>query len=167
MSLRRVLRGRLHQVRTGAGGDRPPDAGSAVVEFVSLGVVMLLPMVYLVVTMARLQAAAYATDGAARAAARAVVTADTDAAGMARARAEVKLGLLDQGFDAGPGSSLTVTCSANPCLTPDGRVTASVTVDVVLPGVPAFFDQVIPTHILVTARQVDAVDRFRTRAVAP
>ena len=137
------------------------------VEFVSLGVLMLLPMVYLVVTMGRLQAAAYATDSSARAAARAVVTSDTEATGLARAAAEVQLGLQDQGFDAEPSAALTITCSASPCLTPEGRVEATVTVDVVLPGVPAFLDEAIPTHVPVTARQVAMVDRFRSHSVAP
>jgi len=156
------LRERLRRAR----GEGRRDEGSAVVEFVSLGVLMLLPMVYLVVTMGRLQAAAYATDSSARAAARAVVTADTEQQGLARAAAQVKLGLLDQGFDVDPSAALTITCSASPCLTPEGRVEATVTVDVVLPGVPAFLDEAIPTHVPVTARQVAMVDRFRSHSVA-
>ena len=158
-----MTRGRIGPLRRRLRGDE----GSAVVEFVSIGVVLLLPMVYLVVTMGRLQAAAYATDGSARAAARALVTADSDARGIARAKAQVRLGMLDQGFAVDPASALSISCSAGPCLTPEGRVEATVTVEVELPGVPAFFEKVLPTRITVTARQAAAVDRFRAAAVAP
>jgi hypothetical protein len=143
------------------------DDGSAVVEFVTLGVLMLLPVMYLVLTLGRVQAAAYATDGSARAAARAVVTAPTEQDGMAAAVAAVRLGLLDQGFDTNPDAALTVRCSAPACLTPTARVQAQVSVDVVLPGVPAFLDRVVPTHVSVTSRHVVVVDRFRATAVAP
>ena len=36
------------------------DRGSAVVEFVTLGVLLLVPLVYLVLAMGRVQAATYA-----------------------------------------------------------------------------------------------------------
>lgn len=143
------------------------DDGSAVVEFVTLGVLMLVPLMYLVLTLGRIQAAAYATDGSARAAARALVTAASEQDGLASAAAAVRLGLLDQGFDIDPDAALTVRCSASPCLTPTARVEARVSVDVVLPGVPAFLDRAIPTRVNVTSRHVVIVDRFRSQRVAP
>ena len=122
---------------------RGDDRGSAVVEFVTLGVVLMVPLVYLVLAMGRVQAATFAADGSARAAARAFVLAPTDGDASDRARAAVRLGLRDQGFDEADGA-LDVTCSARQCLTPGGQVVATVTVDVVLPGVPAFVDGVDP-----------------------
>ena len=40
---------------------RSTDEGSAVVEFVTIGVLMMVPLVYLVLCLGRVQAAAYAT----------------------------------------------------------------------------------------------------------
>jgi Flp pilus assembly protein TadG len=141
---------------------RPDDTGSAVVEFVSLGVLLLIPLVYLVLVLARVQAAAFAVDGAARAAARVLARADAEETGRARALAAVRLGLRDQGFEDDPTTASRVACSASPCLSPQGRISVQVSVRVVLPGVPAVVDQVIGTHVTVRAEQVAVVDAFRT-----
>jgi hypothetical protein len=146
---------------------RADETGSAVVEFVVLGTVLLLPVVYLVLAVGRIQAGSFAVDGGARAAARAYTTAADDGQGAARALVAVRLALLDQGFGADDGSSLRVECSTSPCLTPQARVEAQVSLDVVLPGVPGFLDRVIPTHVTVRATHTAAVDAFRARAAAP
>jgi hypothetical protein len=147
----------------GAGGcgRRASDAGSAVVEFVTLGLLMMVPLVYLVLAMGRVQAASFAADGSARAAARAFVAASTEREGRARARAAVRLGLRDQGFDSGSAGSLELGCAADPCLAPGARVSATVTVEVVLPGVPKVVDGAVPVHVTVRATQVATVDQFR------
>lgn len=137
------------------------DAGSAVVEFVSLGLLLMVPLVYLAIALGRVQAATLAADGSAREAARAFVTAADDAEGSVRAAAAVRLGLRDQGFDRPSADALDLRCSARPCLTPDARVVVRVRVDVVLPGVPAFVDRVVPARITVRSEQVATVDRFR------
>lgn len=142
--------------------DRHPDTGSAVVEFVALGVLLLVPVVYLVLTLGRIQAAAYAADGAAREAARAFVAADDERAGRARAQAAVRLGLLDHGLDVDPARATSIVCRQIPCLTPEGRVVVQVSVDVVLPGIPGFVDQLVATHVTVRSTQTAAVDAFRS-----
>jgi hypothetical protein len=154
-------------MRARSGRSRPDDTGSAVVEFVTLGVLMLVPLVYLVITLGRVQAAAFAADGAARSAARAMVRADDEASGRARALAAVRLGLRDQGFDDDPATAGRVACSASPCLSPQGRVSVAVTVRVPLPGLPAVVDRVARTQVTVRAEHVAAVDAFRPSATAP
>jgi hypothetical protein len=139
------------------------DDGSALIEFLALGVLLLVPVVYLVLALSRVQAAAFGADGAAREAGRAFVTSPNEIDGQVRALAAVRLGLLDQGFDVDPRRALLIACGRTPCLTPEGTVTAEVSVDVVLPGVPAFVDGVIPLHITVRSRQTAVVDAFRTR----
>ncbi|NKY41663.1 pilus assembly protein, partial [Cellulomonas septica] len=57
----------------GSGGR---DDGSAVLEFLGVALVLLLPTVYLVLVLGRLQAATFAVEGAAREAARTAVAAD-------------------------------------------------------------------------------------------
>jgi hypothetical protein len=144
-------------------GPRPDDAGSAVVEFVTLGMLLLLPLVYLVITVGRIQAASFAADGSAREAARAFITARSEAEGERRAAEAVRLGLADQGFDAGD-AELGFECTASPCLEPGARVTARVDVQVVLPGIPAFAERAVPLRVTVRAAHVAVVDVFRPRA---
>jgi len=51
------------------------DAGSASIEFLTAGMLLLVPIVYLVILVAAVQSAALATEGAARQAARVFVQA--------------------------------------------------------------------------------------------
>lgn len=87
-------------VRSRAAGGRPADRGSAVVEFPLLGVVLLVPLVYLAVALATVQRAASGVTEAAREAGRAYVTGT---AGTAAARAEraARLVLADRGGSDG------------------------------------------------------------------
>ncbi|WP_347876309.1 TadE/TadG family type IV pilus assembly protein [Cellulosimicrobium cellulans] len=102
------------------GGGRRAERGSAVVEFLGVALVLLLPVLYLVLTVGRLQAATFAVEGASREAARAFVTAQTADDGGRLAAAAVRLALDDQGFR--PGTDvLTISCSATPCLEPGAR----------------------------------------------
>jgi Flp pilus assembly protein TadG len=144
---------------------RRGDQGSATVEFVVLATLMLVPLVYLVVTLGRLQAASFAVDSAARAGVRSFTRAPDEASAQSRAVAAVRLALSDQGF-AGASPGAQVTCSASPCLTPQGRVAVQVSLDVVLPGVPPVLDAVVPTHVTVRSTQLGVVDEFRS-ALAP
>lgn len=135
------------------------EEGSAIIEFIFLGVLMLVPLMYLVMALGRIQAGSYAVTTAAREAGRAFVTAGAgqDAAGRANAAANIAFG--DQGFD-GMGS-LEVSCSASPCLTPDARIETTARVTVPLPLIPAFARDVVPLEIPLTATHLSTVDRFR------
>lgn len=137
------------------------DEGSAVVEVLVLGVLLLVPLVYLVVVVGRVQAAAFAAEGGAREAARVLAQpVDGDAAGAARdARAVVALAAEDQGFEAGD-ARLEVVCEASPCATPDALVRTTVRLDVVLPGVPRVLAGAVPTSVEVEAQGSAAADRF-------
>lgn len=145
--------------RTSDGRDR----GSAVVEFCFLAVLMLVPLVYLVVVLGRVQAGAMAAETAAREAGRAFVTGPDDDTAARRARSAAAIAFADHGFDDPGAGTVQLTCEAVPCLTPDARVAAAAEVVVLLPGVPAVLDRVIPTRIEVSARHVVPVDRFRPR----
>lgn len=137
------------------------DTGSALVEFLGAALVLLVPVVYLVLVLGRLQAAAFAVEGAAREAARAVVTADDAAAGSRRAVAAVALALGDQGLPTGVAEqALSLTCSTAVCLEPGGSVTTQVALDVPLPGVPAWLQDVVPLTIPVSSSATAAVDTY-------
>ncbi|MBM6400890.1 pilus assembly protein [Phycicoccus sp. MQZ13P-5] len=138
---------------------RHDERGSAVVEFVTLAVLLLIPLVYLVLMLGRVQAGAYAVSQAAREAGRAYVTADSGEDAAARARAAADLAFADQRFE-GVGR-LELACDGTPCLRPDGRVRTTATVRVPLPLVPAFVREVVPLSVPVSADHVSTVDRFR------
>jgi hypothetical protein len=124
------------------------DEGSAVVEFVFLSLVLLVPIVYLVLTLAAVQSAAFAAEAVARDASRAAVVGGVDALqdGATYARAEeaardraavaVQMTLKDFHVDE-QDVSVDLACSASPCLTPGSDVTVTVAVRVALPGIGA------------------------------
>ncbi|WNM25183.1 pilus assembly protein [Demequina capsici] len=124
-----------------------PDVGAAAVELIALTVLLLIPALYLIVTLGRVQAAAYAAEDAAQTAARVAVlvgVANLESGGSypgaldeasARAEAVLPVALGDFGF-AADQATLALACTADPCLTPGSSVLAHVTVNVPLPGVP-------------------------------
>ena len=136
------------------------DAGSAVVEFITIGVLMLVPLVYLVVAVAGVQAAAFATEAAAREAARIVVTTPDVDASEDRVVAAVGWALRDQGIEADPARAATVICAEQPCLTPGADVSVTVSVDVPLPVVPAGLSAVVALVVPVSATHTQVVGEF-------
>lgn len=136
------------------------DEGSAIIEFCFLAVLMLVPMVYLVVTLGRLQAGAFAAQGAAREAARAFVTSDDEDTGRQRADVAAAVALADQGFDDPGAVRLVIACPTGRCLEPDGRVVVSTELAVTLPAVPRLVSRAVPARIVVSARHVTGVGRF-------
>lgn len=135
------------------------ERGSAVVEFVFLGVLLLIPLVYLVLMLGRLQAGAYAVSSAARESGRAFVTAENEDAAAARAHAAAALAFANMGFVE--GTELSVACLSAPCLTPGAEVRSRTEVRVPLPLIPAFARSVVPLEIPLSAENVSRVDRFR------
>ena len=109
--------------------------GSAVVEFVFLAVLLMVPVVYLIITVGQLQSAAFAVVGAADQAAKVYVAAAEPAAARAAAEEAVMLAMADHGFEAGD-VTLAISCSPSDCLSPGSTVSAAVTLRVPLPLVP-------------------------------
>lgn len=150
-SRRRELSRRLRALR------EAPDAGSAVVEFLGIGLVLLVPLVYLVLVLAELQAATFAAEAAAREAGRILAT---DPSAHERAAAAVELALADQGVDAVAAEALSITCGGGGCSEPGERIGVEVAVAVPLPMVPAFLRDSVPAQVPVSATHVAVVDRF-------
>ena len=144
-------------------GRRQGDDGSALVEFCFLAVLLLVPVVYLVLTLGRLQAAAFATEGAAREAGRAFVTGSDEASGRERAAAAAVIAFTDQGFDDERLEVIDIECADEPCLAPDSRVVVHATLQVVLPAVPRLVDRLVPARVRVQATHVATVGRFGAR----
>ncbi|MFT4082730.1 MAG: hypothetical protein QM638_09100 [Nocardioides sp.] len=90
---------------------RRDDRGSALIEFAWVGIILLVPLIWVVLSVFTAQRGAFATSGAARAAGRAYVLAPTDALGAARARDAARQVFRDQGIGA---QSFTVRVSCSP-----------------------------------------------------
>ena len=137
------------------------ETGRAILEFIFLGILLLLPLTYLVLTAARLQAASFSASLAGREAGRAFVTAPSDDEGYARARAAAFLAFTDFSFD--DGSEVAVACDGSPCLRPEGSVTSTATIEVQLPLVPDFLAARLPASVTISSTHVASVDRFVAR----
>lgn len=137
------------------------DEGRAIIEFIFLGLLLLLPLVYLVLTAARLQAAAFSASLAGREAGRAFVTAASD--GDARGRAQAAAALAFEDFAFSTGASLALTCDGSPCLRPEGAVTSTATIVVELPLIPDFISARLPSTVTISSSHVATVDRFVAR----
>ncbi|HET7397780.1 MAG TPA: pilus assembly protein [Intrasporangium sp.] len=137
------------------------DEGRAVIEFLFLGVLLLLPLTYLVLTVARLQAGAFAASLAGREAGRAYVSGQSDEDAEARARTAAALAFADFAFDR--GTTLRLSCDGAPCLRPEGTVTATAVVAVELPLVPDFLANRLPSSVTISSTHVQTVDRFASR----
>lgn len=87
------------------------DQGSALVEFVWLAVLLMVPLVYVVLTAVSIQRVAFGVTAATRDGARAYATAGSDAEGERRAELAMTLAMHDQGVHWSP-SGRVVSCGS-------------------------------------------------------
>ena len=109
------------------------EDGNAPVEFIGWTVVLVVPVVYLLVALAQVQAASFAVASAADAAGRVLEVEEGEAA-MAHARVAVGLALSDQHMDADPAGALSLTCSDAGCTAGVVRVEAGVDLPILGPA---------------------------------
>lgn len=135
--------------------------GSALVEFTWLGVLLVVPLVWVVLSLLEVQRGAFAVSAAARAAGRAYALADSDAAGQARAQEAAHVAMADQGLDAAP-VDLTVSCMPHPdeCHAATSVITVRVATHVDLPWLPVSFGLGEPVFALDASHTVP-VGQFR------
>ena len=137
------------------------DDGTATLEFITAGVLLLVPLVYLVVAVAGIQAGALAVEGAARQAARVYAMSPSSAEGADSAARAVEFALTDHGFDS-DDAELAVSCTPvpGPCPSHGATVTVSVRLVVPLPLVPNLFDFTTPAGIPLQASASQKISRF-------
>jgi Flp pilus assembly protein TadG len=138
---------------------RRDDGGTALVEVVWLGVLLLVPVLWIVLSVFEVQRGAFAVTSAARSAARAYALADSDAAGHARARDAIRQALADQGGDA-RGFSFRVSCGGGNCHAPGAVITVQVRSGVDLPLLPGILGGDAPSFRLDSTHTVP-VGQFR------
>lgn len=151
------------------GRDVRDDSGGAIVEFIAITLLLLIPVIYLVVTVSRVQAGILAAESAAHDAARAAVVegvreleagaayAQAIEAGQARARAVTTVNAANFGF-AAEDARLVLGCSTDPCLSLGSNITADVEIRVALPGVPGFVGRTVPLFVTVNGTARAPVD---------
>lgn len=123
--------------RHGFAATRRAEHGSAIVEFVWLGLLLLLPLVYVLVAAFEVQRASYAVSAASRSAGRAFVLAPDQSSAYARARQAATVALNDQGVGR-KQARVRISCRPEPtrCLSPGSVVTVVVTATRPLPLAP-------------------------------
>lgn len=124
---------------------------------------LLVPLVYLILTLSTIQAGVFAAEGAARQAARVFVQSPTIAQGSERANNALHFALADHGLSA-EAATMTLTCTPNPsvCLTRSGFVTVTVVVRVSLPLAPPALDISTPFAVPLSATATQQVSRLWT-----
>lgn len=130
--------GRGCRRRPGCRAASAGERGSALVEFTWLAILLMVPLLYIVLTVFEVQRAAFGASTAARAAGRAFTQAPSEAAARDHAGAAAALALRDQDLEAGEGA-VAIACTPDPanCLAPGSVVTVSVDYDVPLPLLPS------------------------------
>jgi Flp pilus assembly protein TadG len=137
------------------------DSGSASLEFVTVGLLLLVPTVYLVLALSALESASFGVEGAARQATRVFVQSQSEGAAESSARTAIQVTLADYGLDSHQ-AKISITCRPNPadCLTRRGYVTVTITTTVPLPLMPPVLQLHLPAGIPVQSVATEQVSRF-------
>ncbi len=138
------------------------DDGSASLEFITVGVLLLVPLVYLVLVVSSLQSASLGVEGAARQASRVFVQAESEADARAAAERAIRVTLADYGLDA-DDAEVAISCRPDPadCLARRGFVTVEIATVVPLPLAPPVLAVAVPLGVPVQALATEQVSRFR------
>lgn len=134
------------------------DDGAAVIEFVVLVVLVVVPVMYAVIAVMQVQAAAFGVTQAAREAGRAYVQADSPGQAQAWAKAAAGIALADQGIAKTP--DVRITCDPS-CLIPGSTASVRVATRVRLPFLPDSLAESTVGAIPVSADFVIPVDDYR------
>jgi hypothetical protein len=137
------------------------DDGSALVELTWLGLLLLIPLVYVVITLVTVQRSAYGATEAARVAGRAFILAPDVGAAQQRAFEAARLAMADQGVTLEP-DDLAIDCSPTPdsCLQPGSAVRVEIRLHVMLPLMPSVMGRSSAT-VLVDASHAEPYGTFR------
>lgn len=140
------------------------ENGSALVEFTWLALLLLIPLVYVVITLLTVQRSAYGATEAARAAGRAYVLAPDAATARERAIDAARIALRDQGVELHPGD-VEISCrpTAQSCLQPGSSVEVRIELQVGLPFVPTVYGDP-PATVAVDASHRETYGVFRESA---
>lgn len=135
------------------------DRGSASIEFIVVGVAIILPLIYIAITVLTLNAAQFASNQAAREGARAFVTSTSNSSANQRANIAANQAFADYGLTESE-PQIAITCDHISCLTPGGSVSVEITTQVPLPFVPRWGSSDLVT-VPITSQATLLVDQYR------
>lgn len=133
------------------------ETGSASLEFIGAGVLLLVPLVYLIIALAQIQSHTFGVDAAARYATRVLAQnpATLDALGS-------NVTVIAQQYGLSPENiRVTVSCvDPGPCPAPGGLVTVTVTALSPLPLMPSFLTHSGGASVTLTASSTHRVSEY-------
>ena len=135
------------------------ERGSAMLEFIVVGVAIIMPLVYVAIAVMTLHAASFAAHAAAREAARAFMASGSVAQGNSLATVLMQRAFSDHGVEA-TTPTLMITCTGGPCLSPGSLVNVDVSSSIPLPLLPRWGEGA-PLSLPVEANVTLMVDQFR------
>ena len=140
---------------------RRDESGTALIEFIWLGLLLLVPLVYVMLSVFDAQRGAFAASSASRAAGRAFVLAPDQKTGEARAKEAARVALEDQGVEYGD-ADVDIDCEPRPddCLTSGSVITVEVVVQQPLPLVPSALGDSAPS-VRLTSTHVEPYGTYR------
>ena len=147
-----------HRFREALSPEHRED-GSAVVEFTFLGLLLMVPLVYFIITVGQIQGGSFAVVGAADQAAKVFVAQPDAESAQAAAEQAALIALADFGHDAG-AAKVSTRCAPADCQAAGTAVTVTVHLSVPLPFVP-FNDDFRLRASEVEASSTQLVGRFR------
>lgn len=133
--------------------------GTATIEFVWLTILLMIPIVYILISVFEVQRAAYGVSAASKSASRAFLLAPDPASAHQRADRAAKVALGNHGID---GANISISCEprGSGCLTAGSSVRVVVQMTQPLPLTPTFLgDQIAP--ITVDSTHVEPYGSFR------
>jgi Flp pilus assembly protein TadG len=140
---------------------REDEDGSAAIEFIFVGLLLLVPVVYLVVALGAIQGQSLGAEAGARHAARVFATAEDAEDARARADAVMSAVVREYGMDA-EAVEVSVVCAGadDPCPRAGATVAVTVRTRVSLPLVPPVFGLERLASIPIEASSAQRVSRF-------
>jgi hypothetical protein len=113
------------------------EHGTAIVELVWLGILLLVPLLWIVLSVSEVQQGAFGVTAAARSAGRAYALAPDDQSGQRAAEEVAQRALADHGLEDAP-LRVTVTCTPYPhdCHNGTSVITVRISSSVELPLLP-------------------------------
>ncbi|AYY12084.1 pilus assembly protein [Actinobacteria bacterium YIM 96077] len=132
------------------------EHGNAIVEFHLLGLLLLVPIVYIMLATLDVQRSSFGVTQGVREAGRMFVSTGDEAA----ARHAATVALRDHGLDINE-VTLSFSCSSTPCHQPGSEIRVTMNAEVALPFVPDVLAGSVNAHVPVEASHVAVVDRYR------
>ncbi|QUW18913.1 hypothetical protein [Agrococcus sp. Marseille-Q4369] len=147
--------------RAGALGGLASEEGSASIEFLTVGLILLVPLVYLVLALGQIQHAVLGIEGGARHAARAIAQADSHEQGLAAADRAIRVAMADAGLEP-EAVRVEVVCTPaqDACDTRRGTVSVRLDATVPLPLAPPGLDLGAGVGVPVSALASQPVSAF-------